>query len=79
MTFSWGALILAVLQFAVKLYSGLQDKKLIDAGYDKAIAESAAQILKNNTYAKQVMANITAMSDSDVDNVLRQLENKSSV
>lgn len=75
MTFSWGALILAILQFGVKLYTGLQEKRLIDAGYDKAIAETASQILKNNQYAKEVMASITAMSDSDVDKLLRQLEN----
>lgn len=75
MTFTWGALILAILQFGVKLYTGLQERRLIDAGYDKAIAEAASQILKNNQYAKEVMASINAMPDSDVDKLLQQLEN----
>lgn len=76
MTIPWGAIVLAILQLAVTIYSRLQDKKLIDAGYDKAIAENAAQILKNSKYAKQIMANVNNLSPSDVDNILQQLEPK---
>ena len=76
MAFSWGAFILAVLQFVNKLFSGLQERRMIDAGYDKAIAENAAQILKSSMYAKQVMANINALSDDDTDKLLQSLEPK---
>ena len=76
MTFSWGALVLTLLQVANKIFAYLQQDKLIDAGYDKAIAENAAQILKNSAYAKQVMSNINALSDDDTDKLLRDLEPK---
>lgn len=74
MIFSWGALILTVLQFLNKLFNGLQNQKLIDAGYDKAIAEQAALLLKNSKYSKEVMAKINAMSPDDVDKLLQKLE-----
>ena len=73
---NWGLLILAALQFANYILGRLQDQKLIDQGYQKRIAEEAAQILKNNQYAKQVMSNINALNDDDADKLLRSLEPK---
>lgn len=72
----WGAIILAVLQLANYLLGRVQNQKLIDQGYEKRIAEEAALILKDNQYAKQVMAAISGYDDPAVDKLLRELEPK---
>lgn len=76
MSIPWGAIILAVLQFINGILKGSQDGKLIDAGYQKAIAEQAALILKRNIYAKEVMASINALDANGVDKLLQDLEPK---
>lgn len=75
-TVPWGAIILAVLQLANLLFSRLQNQKLIDQGYQKRIAEEAAQILKSNQYARNVLSNILKLDDAATDELLRQLEPK---
>lgn len=67
-------IVLLVLQLIEKIINGLHDRGLIDQGYQKAIAESNARMLRNNTYAKEVMQRVNDMSDSDVDKLLRELE-----
>lgn len=76
MAVPWGAIILAVLQLVNLLISRVQNQKLIDQGYQKRIAEEAAKILKDNEYAKQVMAAISGYDDPAVDKLLRELEPK---
>lgn len=73
---SWGPIILAVLQIINAIIGNKQDRDLIDAGYQKRIAEEAAKILKGNQYAKQAMEHINSMSADDVDKLLRELEPK---
>lgn len=73
---TWANLALVLLQVVNKILGMLQQDKLIDAGYEKAIAEQAALILKNNQYAKQVMASVIAMSSDDTDKLLHSLEPK---
>lgn len=73
---TWSLIILAALQVVNYILGRLQSQKEFDAGYNKAIAEEAAKILKSNQYAKQAMANINSLSADDTDKLLQQLEPK---
>lgn len=71
---NWAKIALLLLQVADKIISYLQERKLINQGYDKAIAENAANILRKSQYAKEIMANIDGLSGDAVDKLLRDLE-----
>jgi hypothetical protein len=50
--------------------------RLIQSGYDKAIAEASAAIMKNTAAGKAILEKVNAMSDDEVDAGLRGLEPK---
>lgn len=68
--------VLILLNIADKFSDLLIQKKYQDQGYQKAVAEANAKMLKKNTFAKEVMQRVNNMSDSDVDKQLRELEPK---
>ena len=62
------------LQILLAFLSWLRETQQLDAGRDKEIALAAAAILMKTQTAKQVMAEVTAMTDSQVDEALKKLE-----
>ena len=71
---SWLSLILAVLKVINAFMDWANREKLMQAGYDKAIAETAAAILKKTAAGRAMMEKVNAMSDAEVDDGLRGLE-----
>jgi hypothetical protein len=71
---TWAKLALVLLQVVNKIIGTLQQDKYINIGYDRAIAEQAALILKRNTYANQAMEAINALDANATDKLLQQLE-----
>lgn len=71
---SWVSIILGLLKLANVVFQWVQEQKWINEGELKAIAKSSAEILRKTNYAKHALEELTAMSDSDVDKFLRDLE-----
>lgn len=67
-----------LILLALKIIGGFIDlarnQQLMDAGQDKAIAQAAASILVKTQAAKEVMKEVTAMTDAQVDASLKGLE-----
>lgn len=73
---TYAKIILVVLQLIDRIVDYLRDNKLIDEGYDKAIAETSASILRKSAYAKSVMETISGLSADDTDKLLQSMEPK---
>lgn len=71
---TWGAVLLQVLKVINALITWAQRERLIQQGYDQAIAETAREIFRKSEYAKRVAEKIDAMSDDEVDAALVGLE-----
>lgn len=71
---TYASIILALLQAISALITWAREKKLIDQGADRAIAETTAAILVKTKYAKDVMIKITSLDEKQTDDVLKQLE-----
>lgn len=74
MNFTWARIAILLLQIVDKLTDYLREQRYTDQGYDKAIAELNAKILRKSQYAKEALDNISSLSDADVDERLRKLE-----
>lgn len=72
--FAWAQIALLLLQLANKLFDWLQAQKYRDEGFQKAMAESAAEILRKSDYAKEVMARVSNLDAAATDKLLRDLE-----
>lgn len=59
---------------ADRFIGDLRDRGLINEGYDKAIAETTANILRRSQYAKSVMESVSGLSADDTDKLLQSLE-----
>ena len=73
---TWASLALAVLKVINAFMNYFNQEKLIQSGYDKAIAEVSAAILQKTAAGKAILEKVNAMSDADVDAGLRGLEPK---
>lgn len=73
---SWIEIILLVLKIIDWSLGRVDQSKWIKAGYDKAIAETSAAILKKTAAGRAMMEKVNAMSDAEVDDTLRGLEPK---
>jgi hypothetical protein len=73
---SWVSLALALLKFVSSLLTWARERELISEGYDKAIAEQSAAILRKTDAGKKILEKVNAMSPSEVDSGLRDLEPK---
>jgi hypothetical protein len=73
---SWVSLALALLRFVSSLLTWARERELISEGYDKAIAEQSAAILRKTDAGKKILEKVNAMSPSEVDSGLRDLEPK---
>lgn len=70
----WAKIILLILQVADKLIDYVQDQKLIQQGRDEEIAKAAQAIMAKTKSGKAILERINAMSDTEVDQALRDLE-----
>jgi len=73
---TWASLALAVLKVINAFMNYFNQEKLIQSGYDKAIAEVSAAIMQKTAAGKAILEKVNAMSDADVDAGLRGLEPK---
>lgn len=71
---TWAKIALLLLQLADKLFDWLQAQKYRDEGFQKAMAEHAAAILRKSEYAKEVMARVSNLDAAATDKLLRDLE-----
>ena len=73
---TWVSLALALLKFVNLIMTWARESELISKGYDQAIAEQSAAILKKTEAGKAILERVNALSDDDVDAELRGLEPK---
>lgn len=71
--FTYASLILAVLKVINSFMNYVNSKELMQAGADAEIAKVSAAILRKTQAGKAIMEKVDAMSDTDVDNALRDL------
>ena len=71
---SWLSLALTCLKIADSLISWVREQGQIQAGQDAEIAKVSASILTKTEAAKAVMAEVTKMTDEQVDATLKGLE-----
>lgn len=70
MNVDWIALAFTALKFIL----GILAKNELNASREQELAEIAAEVLRRNKFAKQVMEQINAMDDKAVDDLLHRLE-----
>lgn len=71
---NWLSLILAVLSLVDKFTDWAIERKWIAEGARREIAKAQIESARKSGYAKEIMAEVDAMSDSAVDDGLRGLE-----
>lgn len=71
---SWVSLALTLLKIVSTIMTWARERELIDKGYDQAVADAAAEIMKKTVAGKAMLEKVNAMSDSEVDDALRNLE-----
>lgn len=71
---SWIKLAILLLQLANKIVQWGQEKRLITEGEDREIARQNAEMLKRSQAAKQILAEVSALPDNAVDDLLRGLD-----
>jgi hypothetical protein len=72
--FSWLQLALTLLKLGNNIILWFQQRQLIAAGYDQAIAEQGQRTLAMTTRGKALLEKINALDEKDVDAELRGLE-----
>ncbi len=72
--FTYAKLAMLFLQLANTLANLARSKQMMDAGADRAIAQASAGILKDTQVAKEIMAQVMGMTESQVDDALKALE-----
>jgi len=73
---TWVSLVLAILKVVSSIMDYVNQEKLVQSGYDKAIADVSAAILQKTAAGKTIMEKVNAMSSADVDAGLVGLEPK---
>ena len=71
--FSWIEIALALLKIANSLITWGRERDLVSSGQDKEIAEQSVAILVKSNAAKEVMQQMSALDDKQIDDVLKQL------
>ncbi len=73
---TWASLALAILKVVNAFMIYFNQEKLVQSGYDKAIAEVSSAILQKTAAGKAIMDKVNGMTDAEVDAGLRGLEPK---
>lgn len=71
---TWVKLALLLLSVTESIVNLIRNKGLMDAGADREIAKASVAILQKTNTAKAVMAEVTGMSNDQVDKALKELE-----
>ena len=72
--FTWAQIILKVLSLLEWLIEQGQRKKWINEGEQRQIAKSTAKVLEKQEFARETLKEITALTDPQLDDLLRTLE-----
>lgn len=64
---SWVSLILPVLRLVLALTQRANEKRLLDAGQDQAIAKAALEVLGTTTKGRELRDRISSLSDPEAD------------
>lgn len=73
---TWAALALALLKVINNIMNLVEREQLERAGYDKAIAATAAEVLRKTATGRAILEKVNALTDDEVDAALRDLEPK---
>jgi hypothetical protein len=73
---SWVSLALALLKIALSIMTWARERELVSEGQDREIADTTQAILAKTTAGKLILEKVNAMSSSEVDSGLRDLEPK---
>lgn len=71
---TWVSLALTLLKLVNNIMTWARERELISEGQDAAIAAISQQILVKTTAGKLLMEKVNALSESEVDAGLRDLE-----
>lgn len=69
------SMILTMLKLALAIVTWLQQRKTLQAGHDKAIAEAAANILVTTETGKKLREDSRKATDEDADKLWDELIN----
>lgn len=70
---TYAQIALALLKLVNFFVTRAHERELVSEGEDRAIARETAAILEKSKYAKQVMQDMSALDETQVDDVLKQL------
>jgi len=70
---SWATLILAGLKMLTSIMGYLNDKKLIQAGEDKAIAAASLELLQRTAEGKRLREHVRSLSDTQEDDLWERM------
>jgi hypothetical protein len=70
---SWVKLAIALLKLANSYLTWARERELVSEGQDREIARETAAILAQSQFAKDTMQAVSALNDTQVDDVLKQL------
>lgn len=71
---TYASIVLLLLKIANAFATHLQQQKYFDYGYQKALGETSAEILKKSIFAKKIMEQMAAKNSDQVDATLKGLE-----
>lgn len=62
---SWVSITVAILKFAMTIFTWARDQKLIKAGEDKVVASTALAILEETQHGKELRAHVEKLDDPE--------------
>lgn len=68
------SIILTLLKLADALMDFARDRQMMKAGADAEIARASASVLLKTESAKAIMAEVSKLSETQVDKALKELE-----
>lgn len=71
---NWVSLALSVLKLVAWVFDYYRERGLIQRGTDEEIARQSAKIWSMTAEAKRTQENVNALSDEQLDDLLRRLE-----
>ena len=74
--FTYAEIVLLILKVVNAIMGEVSNQRQFKAGQDAEIAKIAASILGKTAAGKAIMEKVNALSDTDVDAALRDLEPK---
>lgn len=72
----WLSLALGFVRLANYFLGLAHDRQQFNAGYDKAVAETAMQTLRMTQAGKEIMAKLDGMTEKELDDVADKLGQK---